>query len=318
MRAPAVTNSLVVSASSHGRLPAGPYGVVEHPVVVAERLVGIMSAPSEPAIPTAAVVMVTTGTTSRAGPGGCTCGSPGTGRASASSSRAIDLGGAGDSALVGDAHTGGTSYDPWRAIEVEASVAWLAESTGVHDIVLFGVCSGAFNAFHAALRGARVRGIVLANPAIFYLGPEQTLAGSLDRAVYSANTVTRALTSPSRWARLLWSKGALSHAWRRVRDLFREKAFRGIVYIAQVRLRHLLVRLRIAPRGHPRSCVISNCSRDEMSTSRSSSRPTSPASGTYVSSAPSRSRRCWTTARSSSFTSKAAITSSRHRHPGCG
>lgn len=71
----------------------------------------------------------------------------------------LDLSGIGDSPASG--HTG--TFMESAVADVQAVMSAL-EQRGVRTFVLFGLCSGADNSFAAALRDARIRGIVLLDP----------------------------------------------------------------------------------------------------------------------------------------------------------
>ena len=73
----------------------------------------------------------------------------------------LDLPGLGDSLSPSPEPT--HAYAPGQRAELPAVFDALA-ARGLTDVTLFGVCSGAHHAFHAALEDARVRGLVLVNP----------------------------------------------------------------------------------------------------------------------------------------------------------
>jgi pimeloyl-ACP methyl ester carboxylesterase len=72
----------------------------------------------------------------------------------------FDLAGCGDSAAQGSAAP--RLYDPASATDVQAAID-LLQQQGCRDIVLAGVCSGAYLAFQAALVDRRVDGLVMIN-----------------------------------------------------------------------------------------------------------------------------------------------------------
>lgn len=81
----------------------------------------------------------------------------------------MDLSGVGDSlSPVGPDRA--PLFDRSLTQDVEAAIDWL-ESRGVRDISLFGACSGAYQAFHAAIRDKRVTRIALVNQSCFIYGP---------------------------------------------------------------------------------------------------------------------------------------------------
>lgn len=73
----------------------------------------------------------------------------------------LDLPGIGDS--LSPTPEPANAYAPAQRADLPAVFDMLA-ARGLSDITLFGLCSGAHHAFHAALEDARVRGLVLVNP----------------------------------------------------------------------------------------------------------------------------------------------------------
>ena len=69
----------------------------------------------------------------------------------------FDLSGRGDSAPA----RGLESYEAQAVADIRAGMALLSERTGVSRFALLGLCSGAENAFHAALADERVIGVTL-------------------------------------------------------------------------------------------------------------------------------------------------------------
>jgi predicted alpha/beta hydrolase len=219
--------------------------VIERPVVVAGSLFAISSIAEGASAETAraAILLCTTGATSRVGPG----------RLYVRLARywanlgffviRLDLGGAGDSLEVSDDNYAQQAYSPIRRRELALALEWLRAQTGHDRDSMFGVCSGAFNAFHAALQGAEPSSIVLVNPALFYLGPNDELSGSSDHAFHSAHTMSRALASGERWKRVLTDRKAFGDALRRARELLGSHALRGYVHLLLARAVLVLERL---------------------------------------------------------------------------
>ena len=116
------------------------FGVVTSPVAGAERR-------------DATVVMLNTGSNNRSGPGRMYTRFARYWSGLGFTVVRVDLGGAGDS-VSPDPETENRPYAPDRVEETTAVVEWAHEQFPGHDIHLFGICSGAFNAFHAALGGA--------------------------------------------------------------------------------------------------------------------------------------------------------------------
>ncbi|MCB1542557.1 MAG: hypothetical protein KDJ25_17425 [Rhodoblastus sp.] len=61
-------------------------------------------------------------------------------------------------------------FDRSLTQDVEAAIDWLY-SRGVGEVSLFGACSGAYQAFHAAIQDRRVTKIALVNQSCFVYGP---------------------------------------------------------------------------------------------------------------------------------------------------
>ncbi|HMN71942.1 MAG TPA: alpha/beta fold hydrolase [Rhodoblastus sp.] len=81
----------------------------------------------------------------------------------------MDLSGVGDSrsTLAPDR---APLFDRSLTQDVEAAIDWLF-ARGVRDVSLFGACSGAYQAFHAAIHDRRVTRIALVNQSCFVYGP---------------------------------------------------------------------------------------------------------------------------------------------------
>ena len=81
----------------------------------------------------------------------------------------MDLSGVGDSlSPVGPDRA--PLFDRSLTQDVEAAIDWLY-ARGITDVSLFGACSGAYQAFHAAVQDKRVTKIALVNQACFIYGP---------------------------------------------------------------------------------------------------------------------------------------------------
>ncbi|MDE2364584.1 MAG: alpha/beta fold hydrolase [Hyphomicrobiales bacterium] len=85
----------------------------------------------------------------------------------------MDLSGVGDS--LSPAGPGRAPlYESSLTNDVEAAIDWLFER-GVADVSLFGACSGAYQAFHAAIQDRRVRKLALVNTLCFVYGATTAL-----------------------------------------------------------------------------------------------------------------------------------------------
>jgi pimeloyl-ACP methyl ester carboxylesterase len=240
---------------------AGPAGrirraVTEAAVEIGDGLVGIVSTPDNARHlrPRAAVLMITTGATSRSGPGRLHVRLARQWAALGYAVLRVDLGGAGDNLSERAPASWGQPYDAERIDEVCIAARWLLDTHGVEEVMLFGVCSGAFNAFHAALDGAAVRSLVLVNPIIYYVGADQSVAASPDKVLGAGYVMQRGLASGEKWRRMFTSRDGFATTVRRVRELQKDKAFSGVTKLVRARVRHVMERWHVV-RSKPTQLV---------------------------------------------------------------
>jgi len=224
------TDRLTIDDPTAGHFaPLGPARnrIVEEPVWIGDRLFAIVSRPTgRVSIRNASIVLCTTGANNRVGPG----------RLYVHLSRywaslgftvlRVDLGGVGDSVNV----------DPLSEIhphaescidEIRETVAWVRTQTGFDAVVLFGLCSGAFNAFHAAVEGMDINHAILVNPGTFYLGADHSSSTSAETSLLAAHSLGRGLVSPRKW-RLVFREQGLGTGLTHARDLMRSGAANGL------------------------------------------------------------------------------------------
>jgi pimeloyl-ACP methyl ester carboxylesterase len=79
----------------------------------------------------------------------------------------FDLAGIGDSEAPPG---GGPRLYSALSGDMRAAIDWL-EARGIHDLTVFGTCSGAYQAFHAAISDRRITRIALVNQLCFVWGP---------------------------------------------------------------------------------------------------------------------------------------------------
>jgi pimeloyl-ACP methyl ester carboxylesterase len=79
--------------------------------------------------------------------------------------------------------------------QIEAAMDWVRDRLGIKRFAAIGLCSGAFWAFHAALRNPEIRAAVLLNPRLFFWDPGVDPRRMVRRTV-------RGLTQWSDWSRL--------------------------------------------------------------------------------------------------------------------
>ena len=83
-------------------------------------------------------------------------------------------------------------YAPEKVDQVQAAVDALHASSPASSFLLVGLCSGAYWAFHAAMRDDRVSAAFMLNPrALFW-----------DRSLEARRDFRRGLLRPSRWSRI--------------------------------------------------------------------------------------------------------------------
>ncbi|MDQ6697953.1 MAG: alpha/beta fold hydrolase [Actinomycetota bacterium] len=148
----------------------------------------------------------------------------------------VDLGGTGDSKAPSNS-VENLPYSVTRTSELLSTVAWARANTDIDDVTLFGICSGAYHSFHAAVQQRNVDRLILVNPAIFYLGSDDTVGNSTGKAVIAAYNLQR----PG------FVRSQVSVALRNPRLLlpFVRRAVRGLVYLWGARTRHALGRIGI-------------------------------------------------------------------------
>ena len=113
----------------------------------------------------------------------------------------LDLSGMGDSAPREGADEN-VVYSEHAITDVGVAVAW-ARAQGVEDVVVLGLCSGAYHAYKAAVAGQAIDRIVLINPLTF----DYTPGMSLDSAAFHVTAQTQhykaSLRKASSWKKLL-------------------------------------------------------------------------------------------------------------------
>ncbi len=106
----------------------------------------------------------------------------------------IDLQGIGESDGQDNLDVTGLYQDRFLE-QIETAMDSLRSRIGAQRFVAIGLCSGAFWAFHAAIRNPDVRGAILLNPSLFFWDPEVDHRRALRRAV-------KGLTDSDSWRRL--------------------------------------------------------------------------------------------------------------------
>ncbi len=222
-------NTLSIQDPTAGRFaPPGPARdrVIEEQAWVDARLFAIISRPAgDVPIRSASIVLCTTGANNRVGPGRLYVLLARYWASLGFTVVRIDLGGVGDSVGV-DPLTQISAHAPTCLDEIRETVAWVQTRTGFDSVVLFGLCSGAFNAFHAAVDGVDISHAMLVNPGIFYLGADDTASSSTETSLSAAHSLGRGLVSPRKWRLVLREQG-ITHGLAHVGELLRRGATDG-------------------------------------------------------------------------------------------
>ncbi|TWU60839.1 Alpha/beta hydrolase family protein [Rubripirellula tenax] len=121
-----------------------------------EHLLGVWRVAAEPTLSSVAAIMVTPGMLHHVGPNRLHVDLAESLSSLGIASLRFDLSGIGESLGVG---VGGRSIDR-AADEIRQAINWIEEHAGITQFVLFGLCSGADDSIHAALRDQRVVGVV--------------------------------------------------------------------------------------------------------------------------------------------------------------
>jgi peptidoglycan/LPS O-acetylase OafA/YrhL/alpha-beta hydrolase superfamily lysophospholipase len=249
----AIIDATVAFARSFGEsgaalVPAGPVlrdsmtlrrGTVdlrEDAVWLDDKLFAIATRP--PAPPVRAVILLNAGAVGRIGPNRlyvelCR-------RFAEEGALAIrcDLSGIGDS-LPREGETENVVYHGRAVDDVAVAVRW-ARQAGVREIVLAGLCSGAYHALRAALSGLPIDTIVVINPLTFHYAPGAPLDVAAFRITADAARYRKSVASGASWRKLLRGDVKLS----RVATVLWHSARGRIVNTAKNILRALHVPLR--------------------------------------------------------------------------
>jgi dienelactone hydrolase len=115
----------------------------------------------------------------------------------------MDIGGVGESPAA-PGRRDNQLYGQHSVADVQAAVRFLREQPGVQRIVLVGVCSGAYLAFHtAAADAAGIAGLVLINPQTFHWREGDSLQLRTRRSIRALSFYRSRLFRAATWRRLL-------------------------------------------------------------------------------------------------------------------
>jgi alpha/beta superfamily hydrolase len=114
----------------------------------------------------------------------------------------MDLGGIGDSRPApGLAEN--VLYDPSGVADVLSALAHLQKTRAHERFVLAGLCAGGYFAFHTALLGPPVAGVIMINPLTFYWKPGDTIDEAPSEVYSTLREYKRSLFRQERWGKLL-------------------------------------------------------------------------------------------------------------------
>ena len=114
----------------------------------------------------------------------------------------FDLGGLGDS-LTANGAPENRLYSKDSVGDVKAALTFLSRVRGVDRVVLAGVCSGAYLAFHAAMEDSRVAGQILINPQTLEWKEGDSLELSIRKSYKSTRYYLGAVLDRAVWAQAL-------------------------------------------------------------------------------------------------------------------
>ncbi|KAF1044800.1 alpha/beta fold hydrolase [Xylophilus sp.] len=117
----------------------------------------------------------------------------------------MDIGGIGESP-PSPGHADNEVYAAHSIDDVRDAAAWLRGGQGVERVVLVGLCSGAYLAFHAALAGGEASGIaslVLINQQTYHWRPGDSLAVRSRKGIRSLGFYRSRLRERETWLRIL-------------------------------------------------------------------------------------------------------------------
>ena len=187
---------------------------VERPVRfgAGDRLFGMLAAPADPSADSApAIILMNTGVEVHVGPHRLFV--P-LGREWAARGHLVlrfDLAGLGDSPPIPAAKEN-VSYPRYLLDDVREAVAFIRREAPRRPVIVAGLCSGAWSAFHAALQGLDVDAIVAVNPPL-YLRDGESAMQWLEEGD-ELGRYRQSLTDPSKWMTALKSGSAYATSLR--------------------------------------------------------------------------------------------------------
>lgn len=203
-----------------------------------KRLVGVVTEAVEPRVdltgcPRRAILLLNAGATHRIGPGRMSTDFARRAAVEGFVSLRMDLAGIGDSvAASGDPDN--VVYARSAVRDIASAVEALRNRYRIDEIVLIGLCSGAYHALKAASSGAAVAMIVMLNPLTFRWNEGMTLGEQLapHRVVQDVNRYRQNLLRPETWVKALRGRIDLIAVLRRLTIHARDMSLAGARYLA--------------------------------------------------------------------------------------
>ena len=202
------------------------------------RLLSVVTEPASGAAAAArrAILLLNAGATHHIGPGRMYADIARRAAAAGMTAMRMDISGIGDSvAFPGQADN--VVYSPRAVREVLLAVEALRGRFKVNQVVLMGLCSGAYHALKAALARSPVDMVIMLNPLTFHWTPDMSLDEQLSphRVVDDVNRYRRNVLQAGAWIKLLRGQVNLPRALRslyahtltRLKSWVRERA-RGL------------------------------------------------------------------------------------------
>ncbi len=114
----------------------------------------------------------------------------------------IDAEGVGDSCCPARAGGPGQTVLDAMGVDLSRAADWLI-GRGYRDVVVFGICAGAYVALQATRRHHAVRGLIMVNPVAFVLPDGCTMQGAARRMPGSPRVYLRSMVRAEKWLEVI-------------------------------------------------------------------------------------------------------------------
>jgi pimeloyl-ACP methyl ester carboxylesterase len=179
-------------------------GAVERVVMFGADLRGVLCEPEHTVSDAPAVLFCNTGGDPRAGSGGFATEAARRLASLGLASLRFDFAGSGDSPMGGDEIRSHVFETP-REDDADAAVDFLAER-GHNDIVVLGICSGAYHALRTAWRNPKVTGVFAISPIKIVWRPGDSVTFARDEYLYALKGYAKALFNREAWKLVIQNK----------------------------------------------------------------------------------------------------------------